>query len=205
MFKSVVSASLVAASLAAPSFAATKSASAAPTAAPAASVSAAAPSPSAEAPKARGEHPKRMARHSGPQGRSPERLVQRLEKDLKLTPEQTVKVREILVKDAPVAGAKASPGVPGAKPDGRMARGPLPSGAGFAAQMRADKVDTAALDRAWEQQNAKRREGFVKMRDKFVALHAVLTPEQRAQLAERMERRGKGMRHGKEGGQDKHG
>ena len=43
------------------------------------------------------------------------------------------------------------------------------------------------------------------MRDKFVALHAVLTPEQRALLATRMERHGKRMHHGKEAQGDKRG
>ena len=77
MFKYVLSASLIAASLALPSFAATET-SAKPSTKP-------------------------MARH---EGRSPERFVQKLEKDLKLTPEQTAKVREILAKDAPPADVK---------------------------------------------------------------------------------------------------
>jgi Spy/CpxP family protein refolding chaperone len=170
MFKHFLSASLVAASLAAPSFAASET--------PA-------------KPKTRHE--------AGHQPRSPERFVQRLEKDLKLTPEQTVKVREILAQATPAAGTK------GTGKEGRMARGPLPLGPEFAAQMRAEKVDTAALDREWKARSAKRQEGFVKMRDKFVALHAVLTPPQRALLAERMEKRGRGMHPGKDTPQDKRG
>ena len=172
MFKYVLSASLLAASLAIPSFAATETSTKETSAKPA-------------------------ARH---EGRSPERFVQKLEKDLKLTPEQTAKVREILAKEAPPAGVQEK----GSKPQHRM-RGPLPVGPEFAAQMRAENVDTAALNREWAARSEKWQEGFVKMRDKFVALHAILTPEQRALLANRIERRGKGMHHGKEDQGDKRG
>jgi Spy/CpxP family protein refolding chaperone len=139
---------------------------------------------------------KHAARH---EARSPEGFVKRLEKDLKLTPEQTAKVREILAKDAPPAG------VQGKGKGGRMARGPLPVGPEFAAQMRAEKVDTAALNREWAARSAKHQEGFLRMRDKFVALHAVLTPEQRALLATRMEKRGRGMHKGTDSPEDKRG
>jgi hypothetical protein len=143
-------------------------------------------------------HSKHSAHHAMAPGkmhrRSPERFVQRLEKDLQLTPEQVAKVREILVPARAAAGAPSKKGetVDKAKSqDKRMARrGALPHGSAFAAQMRSEKVDVAALDREWEGRMARQRAGFERMRDKFVALHAVLTPEQRAKLADRMERRG---------------
>ena len=59
----------------------------------------------------------------------------------------------------------------------------------FAKQLRAEKVDTDALNKSFEEGQARMREMHAKHLAKFVAIHDVLTPEQRAKAADNMEKR----------------
>jgi Spy/CpxP family protein refolding chaperone len=121
-----------------------------------------------------------------------EKFVAKLEKELALTPAQSAQVREILRPDSmlPPPGAMRE-----GMPEGKRGPGPKRAhnvplfGDEFLAQLRADKVDTAALNRAFAERAANMQKYHERHVSKFVQLHDVLTPAQRAKLAEILEKR----------------
>lgn len=147
-----------------------------------------------------------LAAHAAPEGRMPDsaraekridRFVGKMEKDLKLTQDQSDKIRAILRKD-PVAPPKG------------MGEGGMGPGMGFGphgaliAQLRAGSVDTAALDRAFEEHVAQMRAHHASMVAKFAEVTAVLTPEQRQKAADLLEKRQAKMEkhHGRHDGEN---
>jgi Spy/CpxP family protein refolding chaperone len=105
-----------------------------------------------------------------------DQTVAKLTKELKLNSDQEAKVRQMFEEGA-----------------GRMKdmRPPMPGEMHeeFAKQLRSPSVDTAALDRQFEEHMAKMREHHALMVKRFSELHAVLTSEQRDKLAAFMEKR----------------
>jgi Spy/CpxP family protein refolding chaperone len=133
-------------------------------------------------------------------------LVTKMEKELKLTKDQTTKIRAILAKDSgtmPHRGEwKKGKGCAGCDRcgEGKGPRGGHGLGSGmtglggseFLTQLRAGSVDTAAMNRAFaarsDSMQAKMRAGHARRVATFAEIHAVLTPEQRAQAAAKLEK-----------------
>jgi Spy/CpxP family protein refolding chaperone len=107
------------------------------------------------------------------------RFATYLEKELALTPTQTAQVREILKPDSLI----------GPPPFGMEAHQVLPLAGEFVDQLRAASVDTAALNRLFEQRTALHRERYARAQMKFTMLHGVLTMEQRHKLADILQKR----------------
>ncbi len=129
-------------------------------------------------------------------GKHTERMVERLTKELELTAEQAASVKEIFAKRAEAhAGYKKDDAKKKEKKDGEGKRhgyghrSMLPVHEAFVAQMRAATVDTAALNRALAEGSERARAHHVAHVQTFAELHAVLTPEQRTKLADKMEER----------------
>ena len=116
--------------------------------------------------------------HADKSAKRIDHVVKKMEKELKLSADQSAKIRDILKKDSGFAwhGGHGKHGTMQA--DGH---------AGFSAQMRASSVDTAALAERFEQRVALQRERHARHVATFAAIHAVLTPEQRAKAADRMD------------------
>lgn len=118
----------------------------------------------------------------GPEGhgRGPDmgRFVTYLEKELALTPTQTAQVRELLKPDSLIG-----------PPPHMGFEGGLPLAGEFVDQLRSPTVDTAALNRQFEQRTAQQRERFARAQFKFTQLHGVLTLEQRHKLADILQKR----------------
>ena len=123
----------------------------------------------------------------GRDGKHIEKFIAKLEKELELTASQRAQVREILKPE--IGKAADSSLVQPPEFYGRGGpRGPLFPG-DFVAQLRADKVDTVALNRAFAERQAKMKSRHDQHVSKFVQLHAVLTPAQRLKLADMLEKR----------------
>lgn len=58
----------------------------------------------------------------------------------------------------------------------------------FAKQMRAATVDTQALNKSFEERQSRMQEMRAAHIARFVEIHAVLTPEQRAKAADRLDK-----------------
>jgi Spy/CpxP family protein refolding chaperone len=126
----------------------------------------------------------------GRDGKHIEKFIAKLEKELELTASQRTQVRAILRPTGEKAGkavdsSLVQPPEAFAK-EGR--RSPLFAG-DFVAQLRADKVDTVALNRTFAERQAKMKMYHDQQVAKFVQLHAVLTPAQRLKLADMLEKR----------------
>ncbi len=125
-----------------------------------------------------------------------DRFVGKMEKELKLSKDQTEKIRAILRKD------------PVTPPDREGGRGPgmgmMAMHKELAAQLRAGAVDTAALDRSFEENVTRMRAHHASMLAKIAEVSAVLTPEQRKKAADLLEKRGEKMerRHHRMCGKD---
>lgn len=140
------------------------------------------------------------AADKAPRGHEPgkhhERFVAWMEKELSLTPTQAAQVREILRTDT-LAPSPEQMGMgemgPGAgRHHGRagMAHGGMfPFGEEFLDQLKADKVDTAALARGFNERQQRMRAHHDKLVFKFAQVHGVLTRAQRLKLADLLERR----------------
>lgn len=132
-------------------------------------------------------------------GKGIDRMVAKMEKELKLTPDQSTRIRAILEKDTAGMGmGKRHEGGPGMQGEGKNegkgeGMGPL-GGPEFAQQLRADKVDTETLNKAFEERQGRMRTMHAKRIATFVAIHDVLTPEQRAKAADEMEKRAAKMK-----------
>ena len=122
-------------------------------------------------------------------GRYMEHFIARLEKELDLTPGQAAQVREILRPDSlvppPEHFAKEERHKQGPHGPGMMGL----FGEEFLDQLRADRVDTAALNRAFAEHLATMESRHNMYVFKFVQLHGVLTPAQRYKLADILEKR----------------
>lgn len=104
-----------------------------------------------------------------------ERFVGKMEKELKLDKDQSARIREILRRD-PLPRDMHGRG-----------RGFGPHG-DLSAQLRAESVDTAALNRSFEERVAAMRARHAAFTGKFAEVHAVLTPEQREKAAAKLEK-----------------
>jgi Spy/CpxP family protein refolding chaperone len=109
-----------------------------------------------------------------------DKIVARLEKELKLSKEQKVQVHKLAHEVAD-------------RFKELHAKGPEMHG-GFVKQLRSGSVDTAALNKEMAERDARARERHALLIGKFAELHAILTPEQREKLAKHMEKRKKKMR-----------
>ena len=109
-----------------------------------------------------------------------DRMTEKLAKELNLNDDQKTKVHQLLAD-----------GMEHMK-DMRPMPGEMHGE--FMKQMRAASVDTAALNREFDARQAKMREHHAMRVKHFAELHAVLTPEQRAKLADFMEKRHKEMK-----------
>ena len=131
-------------------------------------------------------------------GRGIDRMVAKMEKELNLTKDQSTKIRAILSEDTAGMGEMRAMHREhgGMAPMGGMG---MMGGPEFAKQLRADKVDTEALNKGFEERQTQMREMHAKHLAKFVAIHDVLTPEQRAKAADEMEKRAAKMeKHSKD-------
>jgi Spy/CpxP family protein refolding chaperone len=138
------------------------------------------------------------ARVAARQEKRVDHFVGKMEKELKLSKEQSEKIRAILRKDpvAPPEGdGKGGPGMRG---------GMMGLHRELAAQLRAGAVDTAALDRSFEERVTRMRAHHASMLAKIAEVSAVLTPEQRKKAADWLEKRGAKMekRHHRMCGKD---
>jgi Spy/CpxP family protein refolding chaperone len=115
-------------------------------------------------------------------GKHHERFVAWMEKELSLSPVQAAQVREILRTDT-LASEHFETGM--GAPHGGM----FPFGEEFLDQLKADKVDTAALAQGFNERQQRMRARHDKMVFKFAQVHGVLTREQRLKLADLLERR----------------
>ena len=114
----------------------------------------------------------------GPERRDGNTFLTHLEKELKLSPTQAAQVREILKPDSLVP-----------PPRFRMDGNGFPLAGEFIDQLRAPTVDTAALNRQFDQRLGLQRETYARAQSKFVQLHAVLDMEQRHKLADMLQKR----------------
>jgi Spy/CpxP family protein refolding chaperone len=129
-------------------------------------------------------------------GKHAAHMVERLTKELELTTEQAAAVREIFAKRAEAHdGYKKDDAKKKEKKDGEAKRhgygdrAMLPTHEAFIAQLRSGIVDTAALNRALTEDSERARKHHAARVQAFAEFHAVLTPEQRAKLADKMEER----------------
>lgn len=130
-----------------------------------------------------GETDKKSGKHS-------ERFLEKMTKELELSDAQVSAVKEILAEHKAEYKAERREGGDDAKRGKRRHhRGMMPLHGEFLTQLRAENVDTAALNSAFEGRSARMREHRAAHVRTFVELHAVLTPEQRAELADKMEER----------------
>jgi Spy/CpxP family protein refolding chaperone len=141
------------------------------------------------------------------EGKHLDRMVGKMEKELSLTKEQSAKIRTILAKDS---GSMPHHGMMkkgkdctscdrcGAGKHGKHGGMGMMHGGEFASQLRGEGVDTAALNRSFAERadsmHARMRVGHAKRVATFAEIHAVLTPEQRAKAADKMEKRSADMK-----------
>jgi Spy/CpxP family protein refolding chaperone len=119
----------------------------------------------------------------GAEGRHVETFIKKMEKELALTPGQVAQVREILLADSLVMPPERFAG------RGPQAPGMPLLGDEFLGQLRANAVDTAALNREFALRQAAMQSRHNRNVFKFVQLHSVLTPAQRLKLADLLEKR----------------
>jgi Spy/CpxP family protein refolding chaperone len=126
-------------------------------------------------------------------GKHADRMVSRMEKQLDLTKEQSAKIRAILVKDTssmPHRGMwKKGDGCEGCEKCSGHGMGMMGGHGEFAKQMRAATIDTQALNKSFEDRQSRMQAMHAAHVARFVEIHAVLTPEQRAKLADKLEKR----------------
>lgn len=133
------------------------------------------------------------------EGKHLDRMVSRMEKELKLSKDQSAKIRTILAKDSAARPHRGEwkkdhdcKGKDDCEHRGKQGFGPL-GGGEFTAQLRSSTVDTAALNRSFAQRSdsmqARMREHHARRVATFAEIHAVLTPEQRALAADKWEKR----------------
>jgi Spy/CpxP family protein refolding chaperone len=124
-----------------------------------------------------------------------ERFVSKMEKELNLSKDQSSKIRAILAKDSGSGmregHGKKGGGCRGCGHCGGKGWGVSPmSGLGeFARQRRSAVVDTEALNKTFDERQSRMREMHAGRVAKFVEIHAVLTPEQRAKAADHADKR----------------
>jgi len=126
-----------------------------------------------------------------------DRYVGKMEKELKLSKEQSAQIKTILKQDLGESGHRMwARGQDGhGKKCGRHGHmGFMGQHDELSKQLRADAVDTAVLNRAAEERAEAMRAHRARAIDKFAQVHAVLTPDQRAKAAERMEKRAAKMK-----------
>jgi Spy/CpxP family protein refolding chaperone len=135
------------------------------------------------------------------EGKHLDRMVARMEKELKLTKDQSAKIRTILAKDSATRPHRGEwkqdhdcKGKDDCEHHGKQGFGPGPLGGGeFTAQLRSSTVDTAALNRSFAERSDSMqtcmREHHARRVATFAEIHAVLTPEQRALAADKWEKR----------------
>ena len=124
-----------------------------------------------------------------------DRFVGKMEKELKLSKDQSSQIKTILKRDLGESGPGMRAHCSGHEKGhgrkhgrlGHMAFAGHPEE--VARQLRAESVDTAALNRAAEERLEAMRAHRAAAVAKFAEVHAVLTPGQRAKAAERMEKR----------------
>lgn len=129
------------------------------------------------------------------------RHVGKMKKELKLTDEQATRIKAILAENHGEdgfgpwghGGWRGMHGKHGRMCD-RHGAGPMGHAGDLAKQLRAGSVDTAALNRAAAERLEALRARHARATATFAEIHAVLTPEQRAKAAERMEKRLEKMR-----------
>ena len=111
-----------------------------------------------------------------------DKLVDKLQGKLDLTPDQTVQVRKLAHEIADTLGAFRGmhEGLHG----------------DFLAQLRAATVDTAALNDTLSRREARFHETRLFLVGKFAEFHALLTPAQREKLADYLEKHKRGHCHG---------
>lgn len=127
-------------------------------------------------------------------GKHADRMVSKMEKELSLTTEQSAKIRSILAKDTsgmPHHGmGKKGKGCEGCEScGGGHGKGMMGGHGEFAKQMRAATVDTEALNKSFEERQSHMRDMRANHIARFVEIHAVLTPEQRAKAADKLDKR----------------
>ena len=121
-----------------------------------------------------------------------DRYVGKMEKELDLSKDQAARIKTILKKDLGEGGMWGhgkGHGKGYGKKCGRHGHmGFIGHPGELSKQLRAESVDTAALNRAAEERLEAMRAHRARAIAKFAEVHAVLTPEQRAKAAERMEK-----------------
>jgi Spy/CpxP family protein refolding chaperone len=126
-------------------------------------------------------------------GKHTDRMVAKMEKELSLTKEQSAKIRTILAKDSagmPHHGMMKKGGdCKDCKHCGGHGKGMMGGHGEFARQMRAASVDTEALNKGFEERQSRMRDMHARHIASFVEIHAVLTPEQRAKAADKLDKR----------------
>lgn len=139
-----------------------------------------------------------FAKDDGP-GKHAELMIKKMEKELDLSADQVTRLRAILAPDSgegsgPHAGKKGKgckgcPRCAFGEHGGRGGHGMgMMAGGEFAKQMRAETVDTAALNEGLEERLAHMRARHARHVARFAAIHDLLTPDQRAKAAARMEK-----------------
>ena len=140
-----------------------------------------------------------FAKDDGP-GKHAERMIKKMEKELDLSADQVTRLRAILTPEpgegsGPHAGkedkdCKGCPKCAFGGHDGRGGHGMglMAADGEFAKQMRAATVDTAALNEGFEERVAHLRARHARHVARFAAIHDLLTPDQRAKAAARMEK-----------------
>lgn len=123
-----------------------------------------------------------------------DRYVGKMEKELKLTEDQASQIKAILKKDLGEAGMWKHGKGYGKKCGRHGHMGFMGHPGELSKQLRAESVDTAALNRAAAERLEALRARHARATATFAEIHAVLTPEQRAKAAERMEKRLEKMR-----------
>jgi Spy/CpxP family protein refolding chaperone len=136
--------------------------------------------------------PDRDEKHAG-------RFFAKMEKELGLTPDQSARIKAILARDSALSpygdprghrgrakgceGCAACARMKAGDHDGMGAWGPLSQ------QLRSGSVDTAALSAGIEERLADMRAHHARRVAMFTEIHAVLTPGQRLQAAEILDKR----------------
>jgi Spy/CpxP family protein refolding chaperone len=114
-------------------------------------------------------------------GKHTDRMVAKMEKELSLTKEQSAMPHHGMMKK----GGDCKD----CKHCGGHGKGMMGGHGEFARQMRAASVDTEALNKGFEERQSRMRDMHARHIASFVEIHAVLTPEQRAKAADKLDKR----------------
>jgi Spy/CpxP family protein refolding chaperone len=140
--------------------------------------------------------PDRDEKHAG-------HFFAKMEKELGLTPEQSARIKAVLARDSalspygahPLRGkggrdGKGGKGCEGCAACARAAHGRDGMGpwGPFSQQLRSAAVDTAALNAGFEEHLAEKRADHARRIAMFAEIHAILTPGQRLQAAEMLDK-----------------